>query len=166
MFFPIERFPFAVALERAWEVVRDECLALPGDEFISWHERGLYNRDWDVYGLFLRGQPIMENCVFCPRTAELVRTVPGLTTAGYSRLAPGTRIRPHVGYTDRVLRLHLALTVPDGPCGIRVGTETRRWQPGRCMVFDDTVNHEAWNDGNGERLVLLVDFLREGEGRG
>ena len=159
MFFPLDRFPVAAALERDWETVRDECLGLPGDDFIAWHERGLYNRDWDVYGLYLQGRPILENCIFCPRTADLLRTVPGLTTAGFSRLAPGTRIGRHVGYTDRVLRLHLALKVPAG-CGLRVGDEIRRWQPGRCFVFDDTIDHEAWNEGDDERLVLLVDFLR------
>jgi beta-hydroxylase len=159
MFHPLRDFPFAAALERSWSRIREECLGLEQDEFAAWHERGLYRGRWDVYGLYLEGRPILENCVFCPVSAALLRDVPGLTMAGFSRLAPDTRIAPHVGYTDKVLRLHLGLSVPEG-CGLRVGGETRAWQEGRCLVFDDTVEHEAWNYGGGDRLVLLVDFLR------
>lgn len=88
--------------------------------------------------------------------------MPGLTTAGFSRLAPGTHIQPHVGYTSAVLRCHLGLVVPDEGCALRVGEDTRTWAEGRCVVFDDTVEHEAWNRSGSDRIVLLVDFLRPG----
>ena len=79
----------------------------------------------------------------------------------FSRLAPGAHIVPHCGYegySGYVLRLHLALDVPPG-CAIRVGTETRSWQEGKCLVFDDSFEHEAWNRGDRTRTVLLCDFL-------
>ena len=81
--------------------------------------------------------------------------------AGFSRLAPGAHIVPHrgyEGYSGYVLRLHLGLDVPAG-CGIRVGTETKGWQEGKCLVFDDSFEHEAWNRGDRTRTVLLCDFL-------
>jgi beta-hydroxylase len=160
MFHPLADFPFAARLEAAWRAIRDECNALRGDEFAPWPERGLYRGSWDVYGLYAGGRRIMENCIFCPAAAEMLGdSVPGLTMAGFSRLSPGTRIVPHVGYTNAVLRLHLGLVVPED-CGLRVGEEVRRWEEGRCLVFDDMFEHEAWNLGTRDRLVLLVDFLR------
>ena len=89
----------------------------------------------------------------------MVESIPGMTTAGFSRLEPQSHIKPHVGYTTAVLRCHLGVTVPAG-CTLRVGSETREWQNGRCMVFDDTIEHEAWNRSDAIRTVLLIDFKR------
>jgi hypothetical protein len=81
--------------------------------------------------------------------------------AGFSRLAPRTHVKPHVGWTASVYRLHLALVVPPG-CRLRFASESRSWQEGRCLNFDDTGEHEAWNDSEFLRGVLLLDFLRPG----
>jgi beta-hydroxylase len=81
--------------------------------------------------------------------------------AGFSRLAPRTHVKPHVGWAASVYRLHLALVVPPG-CRLRVATETKSWEEGRCLIFDDTAEHEAWNDSELPRGVLLLDFLRPG----
>ncbi|MDB5768144.1 MAG: Aspartyl/asparaginyl beta-hydroxylase-like dioxygenase [Collimonas fungivorans] len=159
MFFTPSQFAFTQLLSRHWQAILAECLALPGQEFDAWPERQLYNHGWDVYGLYVGQQPLLENCIFCPHTAELLQQVPGLSHAGFSRLAAGTEISPHVGYSDQVLRLHLGLRAGEH-CGIRVGAQVRRWIPGECLVFDDTVEHEAWNRGSSERLVLLVDFAK------
>jgi aspartate beta-hydroxylase len=74
-------------------------------------------------------------------------------------LRPGARIPPHTGYVNTRLICHLPLIVPDG-CAIRVGNETRAWQEGRALVFDDTVEHEAWNRSDRLRVVLLFDIWR------
>jgi beta-hydroxylase len=87
-----------------------------------------------------------------------------MTTAGFSVLQPGAHILPHRGYTTEVLRCHLGIIVPVG-CSMRVGSETRNWEEGRCLVFDDTVEHEVWHCGNAPRVVLLVDFARSGSAR-
>lgn len=88
--------------------------------------------------------------------------VPGLTTAGFSRMAAGTHIKPHQGWVTTVYRAHLGLIVPDGDCALRVGSQIRPWREGESFVFDDTVDHEAWNCSASTRTVLLVDFLRPG----
>jgi aspartyl/asparaginyl beta-hydroxylase (cupin superfamily) len=83
-----------------------------------------------------------------------------MVMAGFSRLAPGTHIKPHVGYggwAQYVLRCHLGLEVPQG-CEMRVGPETRSWQEGKVTVFCDATEHEVWNRGDKERVVLLFDF--------
>ena len=82
-----------------------------------------------------------------------------MTTAGFSFLAPGTVIRPHIGYSGELLRCHLGLIVTEG-CALRVGAETLNWDAGKRLVLDDTVEHEAWNRGAEGRAVLLIDFRR------
>ena len=77
-------------------------------------------------------------------------------SAYFSRLAPGTHLNAHCGPTNARLRLHLGLVVPDG-CSIRVGDEVRTWVEGRCLLFDDSFEHEVWNNATSERLVLIVD---------
>lgn len=147
-------------LEDGWLHVRDELARLQERQFIDWPERQLYGAGWTVFGFYAFGRRLEENLALCPETARLLAAVPDLTTAGFSRLAPNTHIRPHVGYTDAVLRCHLGLVVPADGCALRVGDETRRWEEGRCLVFDDTVEHEAWNRSSFDRIVLLLDFLR------
>ena len=97
----------------------------------------------------------------CPETTRIIESVPGLTTAGFSWMAPGTHIKPHNGYTDTVLRCHLGLVVPP-ECALRVGDQTRSWQEGKTMIFDDTIVHEAWNRGDSQRIILLLDFEKSG----
>ena len=161
MFEDRSRFSFAAELERHWTVVRDEMVALRETGFIAWPEKSLYGETgWSTFGLYVFGQKQAENCALCPRTTALVESIPGMSMAGFSRLAPGAHIRPHVGYDEYsryVLRLHLALeTNPD--CALRVADETRAWADGRSLIFCDAVEHEAWNRGTTTRTVLLVDF--------
>ncbi len=153
-------FPFAAELEAGAPVIRGELDALLEDDpFSPWPERELYGQGWDVFGFYFFGNKIADNCSKCPRTTDFVEEVPNLTTAGFSRLAPNTRIVPHVGYTDTVLRCHLGLIAPPD-CALRVGGETRRWKENTCLIFDDTVEHEAWNESGEDRVVLLLDFRK------
>jgi ornithine lipid ester-linked acyl 2-hydroxylase len=161
MFLDPDRFAFVAALEANWEAIRAEYLALPGDRFDPWVQRAMHGGGWTVFGLFAVGREIPAACAACPATAAALRRIPGLSMAGFSRLAPHTHVRPHVGWAASVYRLHLPLVVPAG-CRLRVAAETRAWEEGRCLVFDDTVEHEAWNDSALPRGVLLLDFLRPG----
>jgi aspartyl/asparaginyl beta-hydroxylase (cupin superfamily) len=161
MFEDSARFSFAAELERNWSVIRDEMVALRSTGFIAWPEKSLYGEDgWSTFGLYAFGQKQSANCALCPRTTALVESIPGLTPAGFSRLAPGAHIKPHVGYDEYsryVLRLHLALET-NAHCALRVADETRSWEEGRSLVFCDAVEHEAWNRGTTTRTVLLLDF--------
>lgn len=163
MFADTSEFAFVEPLERRWREVRAEFESLESERFMPWPERFLYDAGWDVFGLYAFERRLDENCDRCPVTASLVESIPGMTTAGFSLLAPGAHIRPHRGYTQAVLRLHLGLVVPEG-CEFRVGVERRAWREGACLVFDDTQEHEAWNRAASARAVLLVDFRRPGSG--
>jgi ornithine lipid ester-linked acyl 2-hydroxylase len=163
MFLDAGTFPFTRTLEQNWNVIRAEFEALDKGCLVPWPERELYGKGWDVAGLYAFGRKLADGCARCPRTTQLVEAIPGMTTAGFSCLHPGTHILPHRGYTHDVLRCHLGLLVPPG-CSMRVGGETREWQEGRCLVFDDTSEHEVWHRGEQARVVLLLDFARPGIG--
>ena len=77
----------------------------------------------------------------------------------FSQLRPGSRIPPHHGFVNTRLICHLPLVVPPG-CGFRVGNETRQWQEGKAWLFDDTIEHEAWNTSDRTRVILLFEVWR------
>ncbi|BAT55574.1 putative hydroxylase [Nostoc sp. NIES-3756] len=159
MFYENRNFPFPEILESNWLLIREELTNLQQGKFIPWTEKFLYNQGWDVFGLYAFGKKLEDNCRLCPETTKLVESISGLTTAGFSCLAPGTHILPHEGYTSAVLRCHLGLIIPNN-CAIRVGNQTKSWQEGKCFIFDDTVEHEAWNRSNSSRIILLIDFKK------
>jgi len=162
MFHDRSLFPFVTLLEDNWRTVRAELDALRTGDFVAWPEHSIYgDSGWDTFGLYAFGQRQAEGCRRCPQTDALMRNIPGLMMAGFSRLAPGAHITPHrgyEGYSGYVLRVHLALDIPDG-CSLRVEDQTRGWEEGRCLVFDDSYEHEAWNHSDRPRTVLLIDFL-------
>lgn len=163
MFLDAAAFPALAPLGRAWREVAAEMAALRRGAFAPWPEEML-NRDgrWTVFGLIAFGRRLEGNRALCPLTAALVDAIPGIATAGFSRLAPGARLAPHVGYHEAgsVARCHLGLEVPDG-CALRVAGETRVWREGAWLVFDDASEHEAWNAGEGTRTLLLLDLMRD-----
>jgi beta-hydroxylase len=162
MFYDPAEFPFTSGLEKSFAAIRREVEALPPNEFKPWPEKMMYENRWDVFVLYNFGRKLEGNCALCPETTRAIENVPGLTTAGFSWMAAGTYIKPHTGYTDTVLRCHLGLIVPPD-CALLVGGETRSWQEGKTLIFDDTVVHEAWNRSNSQRVVLLLDFEKRGK---
>ena len=160
------RFAFVPALEREADGIRAELDALGAGAFAespdSLGERpGGYVEPGLLWYPLLGAGACPENAALCPRTAAACRAVPGVVNAGFSLLRPGTHLEPHRGELAGVLRCHLPLVVPDGDLGLSAGGETRAWRAGECLVFDDTREHEAWNRGAGDRVVLLVTFRAE-----
>jgi ornithine lipid ester-linked acyl 2-hydroxylase len=169
-FFGLERFPWVGRLEANAGVIREEVerlledhAALPNFQDISKDQIEITDDDrWKTFFLYGYGFEAKLGVEMCPRTAALVREIPGMTTAMISILSPRKHILDHRGPYKGVLRYHLGLVVPEDAeaCRIRVGEDVRHWQEGRSMVFDDTFNHEVWNDTDETRVVLFVDVLR------
>lgn len=117
---------------------------------------------WSTAYFWRDGEREADMCDRCPNTAEILEALPmarhsGFApTAVFSVLAPQTRIPPHTGSTNVRLLTHLPLILP-GKCGFRVGNETREWRMGEAWVFDDTIEHEAWNDSPHTRVILIFD---------
>jgi aspartate beta-hydroxylase len=177
-YYPRERFPWHDALEAATPWIREELRVVlaqergleaflgappPGQpEQAMLRSSGPQPAAWDAYFFYRHGERHGEHAAACPRTAALLDSLP-LTRVRdhapetlFSVLSPGTHILPHTGVTNVRLVTHLPLIVPPD-CALRVGGETHIWQEGRCVTFDDTFEHEAWNRSAKTRVVLILD---------
>ena len=177
-FYPRQDFPWAGALERETPVIRRELEAImasggrfapymqPGADRPVFNTNGLLNDPaWSACHLIRNGEEVAANAALCPRTLQALGALPlcrieGRTpTVLFSLLRPGTHIPPHHGFLNTRLICHLPLIVPPG-CALRVGNETRPWREGELVIFDDTMEHEAWNRSSELRVVLLFDIWR------
>lgn len=174
-FFDPALFPWMSEVEAATDRIRDEFLAVlraesdfvpyiqyqPGEPIAQWAELN-HSPNWSVYHLWKDGRPVPEHVERCPVTARVLEGTPRPDQPGrtpvalFSMLRPRTRIPPHVGASNARLICHLPLIVPEG-CRYRVGNSHRQWVPGRAWVFDDTIEHEAINDSDQIRVVLIWD---------
>jgi aspartyl/asparaginyl beta-hydroxylase (cupin superfamily)/Tfp pilus assembly protein PilF len=176
-FFRREDFPWLDVLEAATEAITAEALAAlagdragfkpyvdfpPGTPIDEWAS---LNRSlkWSVYPLWHDGEQIPDHVQQCPRTAAVLAQLPLCDIPHYapgaffSVLTPHTRLPPHSGTTNTRSIVHLPLLIPEG-CGFRVGANVRTWKKGSAWVFDDSIEHEAWNDSDETRIILIFDI--------
>jgi aspartate beta-hydroxylase len=185
-FFPREHFPWLAAVESAAADVRGEFervyredqnqlepyIAYPESVPLDQWKELNRSRRWSAFFLWRDGKPEEANLARCPRTADLLASLPlhdvprHAPTAFFSILDAHTHIPAHTGVTNTRVTVHLPLVLP-GNCRFRVGSETREWRNGEAWVFDDTIEHEAWNDSDQSRAILIFDawnpFLSEAE---
>lgn len=174
-------FPWASEVEASTAEIRSELLALLSsdgtDDFRPYIQardasvrldanKGLVeSKDWSALFLCENGRPDETLIARCPRTWQMLQSVPLARVPGwgptvmFSLLKAGARIAPHTGMFNTRLVCHLPLIVPPG-CRFRVGNEIREWQEGKLFIFDDTIEHEAWNDSSEDRVVLIFDIWR------
>ncbi|MDG1572333.1 aspartyl/asparaginyl beta-hydroxylase domain-containing protein [Robiginitalea sp. M366] len=163
-------FAWTRTLEAHWTEIRNEFLQLkklqhllPGIQDIQ-QEQQVLNQDqnWKTFFLYGFGEKAELNCRLCPRTTDLLEDIPGMKTAFFSVISAGKHIPAHKGLFKGIIRSHLGLIVPGRPgaCRMRVAEETHPWEPGKVIVFDDTYDHEVWNDSHEARVVLLLDVER------
>lgn len=180
-FYERELFPWMDDVEAETDAIRAELLEVmhtPGafSPYVTGNanrprndEKGMLNNpDWSAFYFWKNGEPVQENMDRCPsvmralRNAPLARVPNRSPVVLFSLLKPGTHIPPHNGLVNTRLICHLPLIVPGQPgqCRLRVGNETRAWVPGKCWAFDDSFDHEAWNDSDQTRVILLFDVWR------
>jgi beta-hydroxylase len=163
-------FPWVRNFQANWRAIRAELdqVLVYREQMPSFHEIikevGTITSDdsWKTFFLIGAGMDCSGNAQRCPRTMRLLQDIPAASTAFFSILAPGKHIPAHRGAYNGVLRFHLGLLVPEPRerCRIRIGDEIRSWNEGEALIFDDSFNHEVWNDTQGWRVVLFVDFAR------
>ncbi|KAM5315093.1 aspartyl/asparaginyl beta-hydroxylase [Glossophaga mutica] len=153
------------SLERNWKLIRDEGVAvmdktkglfLPEDENLR--EKG----DWSQFTLWQQGRKNENACKGAPKTCSLLDKFPETTGCRrgqikYSVMHPGTHVWPHTGPTNCRLRMHLGLVIPKEGCKIRCANETKTWEEGKVLIFDDSFEHEVWQDATSFRLIFIVD---------
>lgn len=177
-FFDRALFPWIEAVEAATDDIAGELITILEDErpedhlqpyitygsdqpVAQWAELN-HSPRWSVFHLWKDGAPVAEHVARCPKTIAAWMHTPRPVQAGrtpvvmFSLLKPRTRIPPHVGASNARLVCHLPLIVPAG-CRFRVGNSVREWQRGKVWVFDDTIEHEAINDSDQLRAVLIFD---------
>ncbi|MFW6086562.1 MAG: aspartyl/asparaginyl beta-hydroxylase domain-containing protein [Myxococcota bacterium] len=169
-FFEPQTFPWVAELEAAYPDIRAELKPLlaereriPCFQEVSKDQAHLTRDDrWKTYFLYAYGHKAHDNCARCPATTRAIERIPGMATAFFSILCGPKHIPAHRGPFNGVLRCHLAVKIPSpaSSCGIRVHDSVTNWEEGRCLVFDDTYEHEAWNLTGDVRVVLFLDVLR------
>jgi aspartyl/asparaginyl beta-hydroxylase (cupin superfamily) len=169
-FLPAAELGWTSALEAHWTEVRRELepiltnlAAVPNYQDLSKAQEMLSADDrWKSFLLYVAPRPIEKNCARCPATAELLQKIPGLLFAMFSILDGPKHIPPHRGPYKGLLNCHLPLLVPSEPnaCRLRVGDDVATWEEGRMLIFDDSHEHEAWNDSESVRVVLLCYVAR------
>lgn len=152
-------------LERNWMTIRDEALAvldasrglfLPEDENLR--ETG----DWGQFTLWQQGRKVTSACQSVPKTCAFMERYPEATSCKrgqikFSVMQPGTHVWPHTGPTNCRLRMHLGLIIPRTGCRIRCTNQSREWEEGKVLIFDDSFEHEVWQDADTYRLIFIVD---------
>lgn len=177
-FFERNDFPWLDQVEAAAADIRSELMSVLQDHAAfepyvqdnavgpKGRQGGLLNSpDWSAFHLWKNGQVVAENAARCPKTMTALAHTPLTRLRGrspsimFSLLRPGTRIPPHHGLVNTRLICHLPLIVP-ASCALRVGNETREVEAGKAWLFDDTIEHEAWNLSDQPRVVLLFEVWR------
>jgi len=178
-FYEREQFDWVAQVEAATGRIRVELLRVmqeparfspyvkSGDSTIGRDDQGLAdNSDWSALYLWEHGRLVPDNVPLFPDTLAALDLAPmphiakQAPMALFSKLAPGTRIPPHTGLLNIRLICHLPLIVPTDCGALRVGNETRPWVEGQMLIFDDSIEHEAWNNSDKERVVLLFEIWR------
>ena len=175
-FYPRAEFPWLGQLEAATADIREEFervfaedaaslepyVAYPqGVPLDQWAELN-HSRRWSVFYLWRDGKPQEDHLRRCPRTAQVLASLPLLDIQGYaptvffSILDAKSHIPAHTGVTNTRVIVHMPLIIPPA-CRFRVGSTTREWRPGAAWVFDDSIEHEAWNDSDVPRAILILD---------
>lgn len=180
-FYEREEFSWLAALEAATDLIREELLTVMADrecfkpylqsnrDFPETDQSAkniINNPDWGALYLWEYGRRAEENTIRFAQTMKALDIVPlpyvkrQLPIVLFSRLAANTHIPPHHGMLNTRLICHLPLTVPENCGALRCGSEQRIWAEGQTLIFDDSIEHEAWNNSNQERVVLLFDIWR------
>ncbi|KAM3593677.1 uncharacterized protein V6R79_018850 [Siganus canaliculatus] len=152
-------------LERNWKTIRDEALAVMDQDtgmFVPEEENLREKGEWGQYTLWQQGRKVGNSCQGVPKTCALLDRFPEATGCKrgqikFSVMQPGTHVWPHTGPTNCRLRMHLGLVIPKQGCRIRCTDQTREWEEGKVLIFDDSFEHEVWQDADSYRLIFIVD---------
>ncbi len=170
-FYPSNHFQWTKLLTDNWKTIQQELQAVmhfPASNGQAENWLGAYPdyvasssknaAPWKTYEFLFFGIQQRRHCAACPQTYTLLQQIPALVTAQFSLMEGHTHIQPHKGYTRMVLRCHLPLIIPSQQqCALRVGNQTRHWEMGKMLIFNDSYEHEAWNKTPHQRAILMLD---------
>lgn len=171
-FYDISCYPFLEEIEKNYLVIKQEFDNVIKNNalFKAWPQEKMTNYAPDTWQVILiRARTNWYNQIekmslyehHFPKTLSILHTVLGddLSDVGFSKLYPKSKIQPHNGLFSNMLRCHLGLHIPEGDCKITVNGETKQWQEGKLLIFNEALEHTAWNETDHERVVLIFDFI-------
>uniref|UniRef100_A0A9J8AMZ5 Un-named hu7910 n=2 Tax=Cyprinus carpio TaxID=7962 RepID=A0A9J8AMZ5_CYPCA len=152
-------------LERNWLSIRDEALSVldsNSGQFLPEDENLRETGDWGQFTLWQQGRKVAASCRYVPKICALLERYPEATSCKrgqikFSVMQAGTHVWPHTGPTNCRLRMHLGLVIPSKGCRIRCTNQTRSWEEGKVLIFDDSFEHEVWQEAESYRLIFIVD---------
>lgn len=167
-FFEPSDFSWSRILEENWHIIKEEfapiiegkeqiSLSSPNPPYLSnpnaWKNIYFWNFMWQYHA----------NCKRFPKTFQLLKSVPNLTFAEFTILEPHSRVLPHIGETNTIIRGHLGLSIPAQLpiAGIQVGNQERSWEEGKVVLFSDCHRHTVWNESDKRRVVMIFDITKD-----
>jgi aspartyl/asparaginyl beta-hydroxylase (cupin superfamily) len=162
-FYDSREFEWAQVLEDSYPIIKHELMQVLAEDaagfkaYMSEQQQRLGG--WNTFNFWFYGKKFEENCARCPETTRVLESLPRFEKDHimFSALNPHSRIPPHTGPMNGILRAHLGLVVPNG-CFVRVGPDERTWEEGKVLVFDDSFEHEVFNHSDAVRIVLFMNF--------
>ena len=141
-------FEFTDVLKANFDTIRneyDDVARTKSDYDTSGGEHKLHKGEWDWHSYIQKGQKKPRFRDHSPKTGMILDSIPGLMTnipfaySFFSTLHPDASIGAHTGPCNLRLRCHFPLYVPkdDSDIGLRVAGQTKRWEEGEPLVFDD-----------------------------
>lgn len=149
-------------------ILHEPATFQPSENWLAAHPKMVESNEnreisWKTFEFVFFGIKQVPHIKKCPQTFEILSTIPELVTAQFSVLLPHTHVKPHKGYSTMVLRSHLPLIIPDEKkCALKIENDTHHWKEGELVIFDDSLTHEAWNNTDKLRAVLMFDFAKPG----
>jgi aspartate beta-hydroxylase len=156
------KYSWVKLLEENFAGIKNEALQVLDEKLMTYHPENdslAGYGTWNTFFFYKNGGKYIENHKKCPLTSSIIDKIAGVNIAGrtyFSAMTPGIHIKPHCGPHNFKLRTHIGI-VTNQDAVIRVADETRPWQNGKCIVFDDSFEHEVWNKSQITRIVLIVD---------
>lgn len=163
-FFDISQQPWFSILENEFPAIKSEFLKANEEIFIPYYNKTFANKaeNWKIIPLIFWRKPKIANLKHFPKTEAVIKGIPSIVSCAFSKLSPNTIIKPHTGDSNVMFRVHLPLIVPASlpDCGFKVNDEAISWEEGKPIAFCDAHEHQAWNETDQDRIILILDIIR------
>jgi ornithine lipid ester-linked acyl 2-hydroxylase len=162
-------FPALLEIEKNWSELKIEINSFikeKDNKFLSskpLYEKIDLNNGWSAIMFMFWGLKISSDFKKkCPKTSDYLNKVHGLVSLSFSQLAPESTLAEHTGDTNAILRCHLGVEIPGElpECGLKVNGESKSWEEGKWLIFNDAYKHEAWNNTSSRRIIIIMDFIK------
>ncbi|PCI96754.1 MAG: hypothetical protein COB15_09200 [Flavobacteriales bacterium] len=163
-YFDISNYPWYELIRKSTPIFQAEITNRKEDLFVPYSNTTFANKPtkWKFISLISWLKINRNNLKQFPKTNQVLDKIPFLVSAGYSLLDDSSNIKPHIGDSNVMFRIHIPLLIPGGlpNCGFEVLNIKREWKVGEPFAFCDAHQHYAWNNTDERRIILVLDIIR------